>query len=270
MGPKRREIDHEIATMAAAQHGVIAHRQLLEIGLVRGAIQRRIRAGRLLPVHLAVYAVGHWRLSICGRWSAAVLACGPGALLSHESAAELLGIAHASGSLPHVTAPGRTRVHHEGIVLHLPRRLHREDVSTTDAIPVTSVARTLLDLSERVSRRRLDRAVEEAERRGLFDLAAVERLVDRSRGRRGRRRLRAAVSAYRAAPFTRSKLERRFLDLCRGRLLASPTANSFVAGSEVDMAWPEHRLVVELDGHEFHRTRAAFERDRIRDAPTFN
>jgi Protein of unknown function (DUF559) len=134
-----------------------------------------------------------------------------------------------------------------------------------DGIPVTSVARTLLDLAESVSRRRLDRALEEAERIGVFDLGAIERLVERSNGRHGRRRLSDAVGAYRAPAFTRSELEQKFLDLCRDAGLPRPAANLFLAGSEVDMAWPEHRLVVELDGHEFHRTRAAFERDLLRD-----
>jgi very-short-patch-repair endonuclease len=144
--------------------------------------------------------------------------------------------------------------------------LHEEDAATKDGIPVTSVARTLLDYSECVSSRVLDRAIEEAERRGIFDLAAVERLIERTRGRRGRRLLSAAVAGYRAPAFVRSELERAFLDLCRDARLPAPTVNTFVAGSEVDMAWPEDSLVLELDGHEFHRTRAAFERDRIRDA----
>jgi hypothetical protein len=265
-GGKTNGIDNEVATIAADQHGVIAHRQLVELGLSPSAIQRRLSGGRLHPIHFGVYAVGHPLLSKLGRWSAAVLAAGPRALLSHESGAELLGIARATGARPHVTAPGRSRRGHPGIVLHLPRRLDPEDVAVAEGVPVTSVARTLLDLSESVSAGRLGRAVEEAERLGIFDLAGVERLIERSRGRRGRRRLSVAVSRYRPSALTRSELERAFLDLCLAAGLPRPAANTFLAGFEVDMAWPEDRLVVELDGHEFHRTRSAFERDRIRDA----
>jgi hypothetical protein len=265
MGGNKRKVDNEIATLVARQHGVVAHRQLIEIGLGTEAIQRRVRRGWLHRVHKTAYAVGHRRLSAHGWWSAAVLACGPGALLSHASAAELHGIGRASGPHIHVTAPGRSRRGHPGLVIHLPRRLHEEDGAVVEGVPVTSVARTLLDLCESVSRRLLDRAIAEAERLGIFDLAAVERLIERSNGRHGRRRLSDAVSAYRPPAFTRSELERRFLDLCRAAGLPRPAANLFLAGFEVDMAWPEHSLVVELDGHEFHRTQAAFERDRIRD-----
>ena len=243
-------IDNEIASIAASQHGVVAHGQLVDAGLGTAAIQRRVRRGWLHRVHKTVYAVGQPRITLHGRWSAA----------------ELHGICRASGPYPHVTAPGRCRGGHPRLILHLPRRLHEEDVSKKGGIPVTSVARTLLDYSEAASRPKLDRAIEEAERREIFDLAAVERLIERGIGRRGRRRLSDAVSAYRPAPFTRSELERAFLELCRDARIPPPAANVFLAGAEVDMAWPEHRLVVELDGHEFHRTRAAFERDRVRDA----
>jgi len=197
---------------------------------------------------------------------AAVLACGPRALLSHRGAATLLGLLVFSHSLPDVTAPGRSRAAHEGIVVHLPRQLHTEDEATEDGIPVTSVARTLLDLAEVVRPRLLERAVENAERLGMFDLGAVERLIDRSHGRRGLRALNAALRDYRGTPaFTRSELERLFLDLCSDAGLPKPHVNAWIAGSEVDTVWPDRRLVVELDSHEFHGSRAAFERDRIRD-----
>jgi hypothetical protein len=136
-----------------------------------------------------------------------------------------------------------------------------------DGIPVTSVPRTLLDLAVVTVPRQLERALEEAERLALFDLHAVERLFDRSRGKRGVRALRAVLRDYRGSPpITRSELERRFYDLCRDAGLPLPAANVLAAGIDVDMTWYEQRLVVELDSHEFHRTRAAFERDQARDA----
>jgi hypothetical protein len=197
---------------------------------------------------------------------AAVLACGPQAVLSHRSAAELWGMLRRRDASVDVIAPGRSRAGQKGITLHLPRHLDAEDVSDKDGIPLTSVARTLLDVAGMVSFARLERALEEAERLGIFDLDSLERLIARSHRRRGLRKLKAALGSYRTPTFTRSELERRFLDLCQEARLPPPAANLFLAGSEVDMAWPEHRLVVELDGHEFHRTRAAFERDRARDS----
>jgi hypothetical protein len=136
-----------------------------------------------------------------------------------------------------------------------------------DGIPVTSVARTLLDLAEILPVRRLERAVEEAERLGIFDRRAIEDVCARGNGRRGLGALRAAVeAAVEPQPFTRSELERAFYGLCRNHHLPLPLLNQWVLGYEVDALWPGPRLVVEVDGYETHRTRAAFERDRIRDA----
>ncbi|MGH2979609.1 MAG: endonuclease domain-containing protein [Solirubrobacterales bacterium] len=197
---------------------------------------------------------------------AVVLACGDGALLSHRDAASLWGILATSAAGVDVTAPGRSRSGQAGIALHLPRRVHFEDRAVEQGIPVTSVARTLLDLAEVVRARQLARAVEQAERLELFDLHAVQRLIDRSHGRRGLRRLNRALRDYRPLPFTRSELERRFLEQCHDAGPPQPSANMFIAGGEVDVVWPPQRLVVELDGYEFHRTRRSFEEDRLRDA----
>ena len=150
--------------------------------------------------------------------------------------------------------------------VHNVRRLHPDDRGILDRIPVTSVARTLIDIAEVVPPRQLARAIDEAERLGFFDLRAVE-LCKRSNGRRGVRALKEAIRRYRpAAPVTRSGLERRLVEICDAAGLPCPAMNLFVAGYEVDAAWLEHGLVVEVDGYEFHRTRAAFEADRRRDA----
>ena len=136
-----------------------------------------------------------------------------------------------------------------------------------DAIPVTSISRTLLDLAQVSPQRQLRRALDESERLGLFDLRALERLIARSNGHRGLGRLKAAIRDYRGPPpITRSELERLFLDLCHEAGLPRPQTNTLVEGYEVDAAWLDHRLVVELDSHEYHGTRAAFENDRVRDA----
>jgi hypothetical protein len=144
--------------------------------------------------------------------------------------------------------------------------VHPDDRALHDGIPVTSIARTLLDLSTVAMPRQLERAVEQAELLGLFDLKAVDALIARRPGRQGVTALREVLKTYREPVLARSELERLFLELCRRAGLPPPAINSFIAGVEVDAAWPECKLVVELDGHEFHRTRAAFERDRARDA----
>lgn len=258
--------EQAIARLAGRQHGVIARWQLLGLGLGRGAIQHRIATGRLHPVHRGVYAVGHRRLTREGIWMAAVLACGRDAVLSHRSAAALWGIGSAAGPRVDVTLPSQSGNAPPGIALHRVRGLDDEDRVVRKSIPATSVARTLFDLAEVVDTRRLERSFEEAERLRLLDLRAVERVCQRSRGRRGLRPLLALLPNLKPPPHTRSELERRFLDLCRDFGLPAPIINAPVVGFEVDALWPYAKLIVELDGYEFHRTRAAFERDRARDA----
>jgi hypothetical protein len=260
---RRRERD--IARLADRQHGVIAQSQLLALGFDKHAIYRRVVAGRLHRLHVGVYAVGHTRTSRHGRWLAAVLACGPTATLSHRDAAALWDLLSWDSPTVHVTTGHRCR-RRPGIAVHC-SQLVAEDHAEADGIPVTSVARTLLDLAEFVPARLLERALEQAERLELFDLGAIERLIARSHGRHGLRALATALDAYRdPPPLTRSELERRFLDLCAKAGLPLPSLNACIAGIEVDAVWHEERLIVELDGHNYHRTRLAFERDRQRDA----
>jgi hypothetical protein len=262
-----RPRDLAVAELPERQHGVVAYRQLVELGLGRGAIQCRVAKGRLHPLHVGVFAVGHRGLSSDGRLMAAVMCCGPGAMLSHRSAADRLGILPSFSNRIDVAAPRTRSGGHPGISLHRPRRLVAEDCAVEDGIAVTSLPRTLLDLAEGAQQRHLRRALDESERLGLFDLRAVERLIGRSRGHRGVRRLTQALEDYVGPPpITRSALERRFLDLCYEGGLPRPQANVLVEGREVDVFWPEHQLIVELDGHAYHHTRAAFEGDRKRDA----
>jgi hypothetical protein len=198
---------------------------------------------------------------------AAVLACGPGAVLSHLSAAALWGLLRDNRVKIDVTVPGRSRRGSGDLVVHRVRRLHSDDRRRRAEIPVTSVAHTLLDIAETAAARRLARAIDEAERRGLFDLHAVDELCARSPGRRGVKPLRRAIAGYRPSPsLTRSDLERAFVDICDSAGLPRPAMNLFVAGHEVDAVWCDRRLAVEVDSYEFHRTRAAFEADRARDA----
>jgi very-short-patch-repair endonuclease len=259
--------DRAVAALAARQHGVVAYRQLLELGLGKGAIQRRVLTGRLHPIHVGVYAVGHSAITGHGRWMAAVLACGRRATLSHQSAGALWELHPTSRTVVDVIVPRRGRRSRPGISVHEVRRLHPDDRTRRRGIPVTTVARTLLDLAEVLRPPQIERAVETAERLDVLDMTAIEELCGRSRGRRGLRPLGRVLGEYRdPGPTTRSELERHFLEICRDALLPIPAVNVVVAGFEVDAVWPDQRLVVELDGRAFHHTTAAFERDRIRDA----
>ncbi len=198
---------------------------------------------------------------------AAVLACGPEAVLSHRAAVALWELRPTPGGAIDVTIPGRTRRGQAGIRVHGVRALHDQDRAEVHGIPVTSVHRTLLDYAEVAHRQPIRLALEAAERRDLLDLNVLDELIDRSRGRHGLKPLRAALGELRGpAPWTQSELENRFLALIREAATPEPHVNVVVAGLLVDFFWPRPRLVVEVDGYGFHKTRTAFEGDRARDA----
>jgi len=217
-------------------------------------------------VYRGVYAVGHDRLTLEGRWMAAVLACGPGALLSHRDAAHLWGVFRTSRRPIDVTVT-RGRSGQRGIDLHRARSLQPEDRAERDGISVTSLARTLLDLATVVNERRLVYALEEAERQRRFDLRAVEEACARARGHRGVGRLRRVLrKQIGPPPLTRSQFERAFIDLCRDHDLPEPAMNVAIGDYTVDALWPGHQLLVELDSYSWHSTRKSFDSDRRRDA----
>jgi very-short-patch-repair endonuclease len=259
--------ERRLAAIATAQHGVIAHGQLFALGYGRGAIRRRLAAGRLHRIHAGVYAAGHARLTVQGRWMSAVLAYGPRALLSHRDGAALWELLPIGGSRIHVTVEARGVRRRRGIAVHETRHLHADDLAIRDGIPVTSLPRTLLDLAEVVPAGTLARAYDQAERLRLLDVRAVTALCDRSPGRHGLKPLGALLAdRTRPAPETKGELEALFFDFCRANRLPLPACNAMVEGFEVDAVWPAHRLIVELDSWEFHRGKMAFERDRERDA----
>lgn len=253
----------KLAALATRQHGVVSRSQLIELGLGSGAIDSRLRSGRLHAVHRGVYAVGHESLSQRGIWLAAVLACGEGAALSHESAATLWGLIEMSPRSVNVTS-AHGRRGRAGISLHT-GTVHPGERRTRHGIPVTSVARTLLDMAERPSRKWLRRSYEEADRLGLLHRGELERICQLGVGRRGIPVLRQLMAEERSGA-TRSPLEDVFGTLCKRHRLPLPAVNARLLGFEVDALWARQRLVVELDGFAFHRHRAAFERDRARDA----
>jgi hypothetical protein len=239
--------------------------QLLELGFGEGAIKYRVAIGRLHRVHVGVYAVGHTKLDWRGVLMAAVLACGPKAVLSHRSAARLWGIRANSRRDVDVTVPGRGLRRRRGIHPHAVRSLDPRDVTVIDGIPVTTLARTLLDLAEVAPKDHVIRAMTEAEIKRIIDLNALNELLARSPGRWGRKPLREILADAVIEPATREELEARFLELCREAGLPKPVINTLVEGKLVDAVWPEQKLIVELDSWAFHHHRKAFEDDRERD-----
>jgi len=263
-----RHLDGEIAALAARQYGVVTRRQLAALGLSQNAITARATAGRLHRIHRGVYAVGHPVLPRYARWMAAVLAAGPGAALSHASAAALWEIRPSEATRIDVSVPSAAgRAKRPGLRIHRASALHNVETTRHHAIPATTPARTLLDLASSLPRRALERALDQAEILELFDLRALRNVLDAHRGERGARALAAALEDHHAGTtVTRSALEEAFLALCAAHALERPQTNVRVCGLEVDFLFAAQRLVVEADGWQFHRTRAAFERDRERDA----
>jgi very-short-patch-repair endonuclease len=248
--------------LAERQHGVVGRCQILDAGVGRRVVERRLEAGRLHVVQRGVYAVGHRVLTREGQWMAAVLAAGPRAALSHRSAAALWMV--RSSTELEVTVPtGRAR---PGIMIH--RALVPADELTTQrGIPVTTVPRTLFDLAGNLPRHQVERAINEAEVRRLADPLSLADLLDRYPRRLGAPAIRSIL--HDGVTVTRSELEARFLSFLRKCGLPRPETNTrlHVAGRwiECDCLWRERGLIVELDGWAAHGTAAAFERDRARD-----
>jgi len=256
-----------LGELARRQHGVVSIRQLEQLfGYSRTGVTRLVDSGRLHRIHRGVYAVGHTDLSLHGECLAAVLAVGPGALLSHYSAGWLWGISRGSAKPIHVTA--FVPRHHpapKGITRHRARNLVDSDRTLVEGVPVTSVARTFLDLAWELTGDQLARALARAEDLELLDLDELHRVIERNRGHHGAKRLRYALSIYEPPAFTRSEFERRFVAHLVRSGLPRPATGWNEIGHELDVYWPELRFGVELDAYETHGTRDAFERDHDRD-----
>ncbi len=260
----RNSDDIPLAQLADRQHAVVAGWQLRDLGYTKNAIKRRADNGRLHRKYRDVYAVGHSRLTVRGQWMAAVLACGRDALLSHRAGAALWELRTAPTGPLDVLATSRHNI--PGIRCHYVRVIHPDDQAEIDGIPVTSLARTLLDLAVTLSLQRMRTTLEGVERREILDFARLEALLARSNGHRGVGRLRAALNELHGhTAWTQSNLEIRFLELIRDAGLPEPQANVSVLGELVDFYWPEHKLVVEADSWGYHRSRRSFEENRLRD-----
>jgi hypothetical protein len=256
-------IDHAIAALAERQHGVVAHRQLLDLGLSTSAIGRRVAAGRLHRRYRGVYSVGHRLTGIEGAWWAAVLAYAPDGVLSHASAAAAYSLLRSREL--HITA-GSGRKPRPGIAFHQRRSMPADEVTECDGLPITRPARTLLDLAANgLTRTRLELAVDRAERQRLLDFADLHVLLARYAGAPGTPSLKAVLAAYSDPLDVRSELETLVLELCHAHGLPRPLVNCVIEGEVRDFCWPSRRLVVEADSYAWHRSPAALNADRERD-----
>jgi hypothetical protein len=244
---------------------MVTSAQLGRIEFTRSSISRWVATGRLHPVLPRVYAVGHGALSQEARWMAAVLMAGENAALSHLSAALLWRIWRGVANRTHVVTPHRRRSRHE-VRVHQCKRLDPRDVTVWRNIPVTTVAHTLVDLTDELDEHQLANVIHEAAFRKRFDEQATRAARQRANGRRHLHRLDAALDAHaQGSAGTRSVLEEDFLALVNDAGLPKPVVNTKVNGIEVDFHWPDQRLCVEIDGPGHARPRTKRE-DEARDA----
>jgi very-short-patch-repair endonuclease len=262
----RARRERAIAEVAGRQRGVVTRGQLLAAGLTTDAIDYRLRLGRLHVLYRGVYMLGHARPAAGARELGAVLACGPGAVLSHRSAAGRWRLLPPPRDEVDVTVSGRRGESKRGIRVHRVAALDRRDVRNLGGIRVTAPARTLLDLAAVVSPRELERALAEAYARRLVRRNEVAALLARLGRRPGVAVLRSLLETDASPSLTRSEAEERLLALVATAELPGPESNIRIGRHEVDFVWRDQALIVEVDGFRFHSSRTAFERDRRRDA----
>jgi very-short-patch-repair endonuclease len=257
-----------VAARAAEACGVLSIAELRACGLNDRAVLVRVRNGRLHQLHRGVYAVGHVDLSLEGRFLAAVKACGPGAVLSHYSAAALWGFVDWDDRFPEVTVLGTSTRSHRGVRVHRTSLLERTDIFRHRGIAMTSPAWTLMDLASALDYRGLRRATRQAQSLRRVSIPQLVDILGRLGARRGSHNL-ARIVATGPAP-TRSELEDAVLDLMLRGGLVHPQVNEALrlSGRRVvpDFRWPEQRVVVEADGATWHDNKLAREDDAERQA----
>jgi very-short-patch-repair endonuclease/predicted transcriptional regulator of viral defense system len=249
---------------ARAQHGLVTREQLIAVGYSRHAIAHRVARGRLHRLRPGVYAVGRPEITRDGEWMAAVLSCGPEAVLSHQSAAALWRIRRESERAIHVTTPPRCDCRQADLVAHRRSALAASDVCRHRGIPVTTPVRTLIDIATHVPSGELVAAINEADKLELVDPDRLRSALDARAGQQGVGVLRQVLDRA-TFVLTDSELERRFLPIARRAGLPLPRTRCRVNGFRVDFYWPDLGLVVETDGLRYHRTPAQQARDRVRD-----
>ena len=259
--------DALILEIAARQHGVVSRRQLREAGLSRGVIEHRLLKGTLQPLHRGVYRTGPTTPEYQAE-AAALLACGDEAVLTHRTAAGILGIIPRPRPEEPVHVSGRRTLRgpRSGVRIHRVGQLPPEEVECRLGLAVAAAPRTILDLAAYLGPYDLERALARAERQDLLTLDEVRVVAGRYPGRPGRGKLQALLEDIAEPALTRSPPELLLLKKIRKAGVPLPRTNARIAGMEVDFLFPDHALVVEVDGYAFHRQRPAFENDRSRDA----
>lgn len=257
--------DRRIWALVKQQHGVIAYRQLRELGLGRSSIRWRVSSGRLHPIRRGVYAVGRPEVSPYGRWMAALLACGPGSVLSHGSAAALWGFGGEPHDLIEVSLPQGMRCRQPGIRAHRRAALRPTEVTEYERVPVTAPIRTLIDQATRLPPARLERAVNEADKLERVRADVLYAALDHHRGEPGVGRLRELLDPVHFR-LSDSELERAMRPVAKRAGLPIPETKAWVNEYEVDFFWPNLGIVVEADGLRYHCTasqqRRGLERDQ--------
>jgi very-short-patch-repair endonuclease len=265
--------EQSLVLLADSQHGYVTSAQLDALGIDRYAVRRRVKSGRLHPKHRGVFLVGRPDSPRLGDEHAAALACGAGALLSHRSMAWALRLPVPRPPEVDVTVPRVRAPTHAGIRVHRAIDLPPAHITTIDGIPATSALCTLLDLAglaakstRQVPAETLEAALAEALHRHLVRPSELRTAVAERSSRPGAPLLRRLVGPSSGPALTKSEAERRLLRLIRAAQLDQPEANVLLGRYEVDLVWREQRLIVEIDGFEFHGSRRSFEADRARDA----
>jgi very-short-patch-repair endonuclease len=257
--------DRAVAWIAGQQLGLITIAQLAVVGLSRGEIAGLVERGALHRLHRGVYLVGHSVLLPGARELAAVLACGRTAMVSHRSAARLLGLDDQSTDDVQVTVVARNCRSREGIRVHRVERLDPLDRGFLRGIPITAPPRTIIDFAALARGYEIERVVAEAYARELLTEDELYAAIDRAPSRPGIAALRAELGREAGPQWTQSEGERRMLKLIRAAGLPAPQTQVRIAGWPADFLWADRRLIVEVDGYPFHSGRKAFERDRRRD-----
>jgi hypothetical protein len=266
-------VNRRIAEIAARQHGVITASQVAALGVASRTMRDWVAVGRLHRVHVGVYAVGYRPLASHTRWFAGVLACSEGSVLSHRSNAALFGLRPDWAGGVDVTSPGRVGRSREGIQVHRADLLLPSEVTVRDRIPCTTAARTIVDLASVIRADQLEYTIHIAQSKRRVTRAQIAAVIAHLPGRRGTGVVRDILRLTdESEDDARSKNERRFRRIVKRAGLPDPHGNYWVAldahpagGLEVDFAWPDRRVAVEIDSALYHETERARINDPARD-----
>lgn len=257
--------DGAVAAVAGAQRTIVSHQQLVGLECGRHVIAHWVGRGRLHVVFHGVYSVVRGELPPLALEQAALLACGEHAFLSHDTAAFIWGLRKWHPVDVEVSVVGRYRASSKGIRVHRLGQIDKRDIRHHEGVWVSSPERAVLEIAAGLSPREVGAAIDEGLARDVLDRRKLADVLARHRGRRGAGQLAAVLAGGGGRVITRSHAEKAFLKLIRDAGLPRPEVNQPVGRWEADFMWPEHRLVVEIDGYGFHSGPRAFHRDHEKD-----